>query len=156
MQIKAYQLDPRDKFQWNCDRNLNVFIKKMHFKMSSSKLRLFHLGLDDYTSCHLNLLTILIESKKKKTALVTYGIYHYDDIIMSAMACQITGVSVACSTVCSGADHIKQRSSVLMAFMTSRFPSQRVSNMENVIIWWRHRDSYIFDYNERQVAFCRS
>ena len=29
---------------------------------------------------------------------------HYNDVIMSAMASQITGVSIVCSDVCSGAD----------------------------------------------------
>ena len=36
---------------------------------------------------------------------------HYSDVIMSAMASQITGVSIVSSTVCSGADQIKYQSS---------------------------------------------
>ena len=32
---------------------------------------------------------------------------HYGDVIMSAMASQITGVSILYSTVCSGADQRK-------------------------------------------------
>ena len=43
---------------------------------------------------------------------------------MSAMATQITGVSIVCSTVCSGADQRK--------YLTSEFPAQRASNAENV------------------------
>ena len=31
-------------------------------------------------------------------------VYHYCDVILSALASQITGVSIACSTVCSGED----------------------------------------------------
>ena len=36
---------------------------------------------------------------------------HYSDVIMSAMASQITGVSVVYSTVCSGSDQRKHQSS---------------------------------------------
>ena len=43
---------------------------------------------------------------------------HYSDVIMSAMTSQITGVSMVCSTVCSGADWGKHQSSALLAFVT--------------------------------------
>ena len=36
---------------------------------------------------------------------------HHSDVVMSAMASQITGVSIVYSTVCSGADQRKQQSS---------------------------------------------
>ena len=42
---------------------------------------------------------------------------HYSDVIMSAMASQITIVSFVCSTVCSGADQRKHQSSASLAFM---------------------------------------
>ena len=32
---------------------------------------------------------------------------HYSDIIMNAMVSQVTGVSVVCSTICSGVDQRK-------------------------------------------------
>ena len=38
-------------------------------------------------------------------------------VIMSAMASQITGVSMVCSAVCSGADQRKHQSSVSLAFV---------------------------------------
>ena len=52
---------------------------------------------------------------------------------MSAMASQITGVSVIYSTFCSGLD----KSSASLAFVTGEFPAQKGSNAENVSIWWR-------------------
>ena len=57
---------------------------------------------------------------------VSYG--HYSDIIMSAMASQITGVSI----VCHGAfvRGINEG--------TEGFPYQGASNADNVSIWWRH------------------
>ena len=62
---------------------------------------------------------------------------HYSAVIMSAIASQITGVSIVCSTVCSCAHQRKHQSS--MSQVTGGFPSQRASNVENISIWWRHR-----------------
>ena len=42
---------------------------------------------------------------------------HYSDVILRAMASPITGVSIVCSTVYSGADQRKHQSSVSQAFM---------------------------------------
>ena len=45
-----------------------------------------------------------------------------------------------CSTISSGADQRKHQSFASLAFVivTSGFPSQRVSDVVNVSIWWRH------------------
>ena len=43
--------------------------------------------------------------------------YHYNDIIMSEMASQITGVSIVCSTGGSGADQRKHQSSASLAIV---------------------------------------
>ena len=42
---------------------------------------------------------------------------HYDDVIMSGMASQITSVSIVCSTVGSGEDQRKHQSSASLAFV---------------------------------------
>ena len=42
---------------------------------------------------------------------------HYNDVIMSAMASQITGLSIVCSTVYSVADQRKHQSSASLAFV---------------------------------------
>ena len=42
---------------------------------------------------------------------------HYSDVIMSAMASQLTGVSIVYSTVCYGADKGKYQSSASLAFV---------------------------------------
>ena len=44
------------------------------------------------------------------------GTVHYSDAIMSAMASQITCVSIICLIICSGADQRKYQSSASMAF----------------------------------------
>ena len=59
---------------------------------------------------------------------------------MSAMASQITGVSIVYSTVCLGADRGKHQSSASQAFfagnspVTDEFRAERASNAENVSI----------------------
>ena len=69
---------------------------------------------------------------------------HYGDVIMAAMASQITSLTIICSNVYSGADqreHQKLRVTGLCAGnspMTGEFPAQRASKSENVSIWWRH------------------
>ena len=45
------------------------------------------------------------------------AIPHYGDVIMSAMACQTTGVSIIYSTVSSGVDQRKHQSSPSLAFV---------------------------------------
>ena len=42
---------------------------------------------------------------------------HYSDVIMSAMASQITSLTIVCSTIYSGADQRKHQSSAPLAFV---------------------------------------
>ena len=66
---------------------------------------------------------------------------HYNDVIMSIMASQITSPTIVYSTVYSGADQRKRQSSASLAFVRGIHRSaQRASNAENVSIWWRHHD----------------
>ena len=43
--------------------------------------------------------------------------YHYSDVIMGAMASQITSLTIVYSTVCPGADQRKHQSSASLAFV---------------------------------------
>ena len=67
--------------------------------------------------------------------------YHYDDVIMGAMASQITRLTIVYSTVYSDADQRKHQSSASLAFCAGNspgeFPAQMASNAENLSIWWR-------------------
>ena len=47
----------------------------------------------------------------------TLSQYHYNDVIMRAMASQITSPTIVYSTICSGADQIKHQSSTSLAFV---------------------------------------
>ena len=73
-------------------------------------------------------------------------IAHYNDVIMSAMASQITSLTIVYSNVYS-----KRRSNKTSKLRVTglcegnspvigEFPAQRASNAENVSIWWRHHD----------------
>ena len=48
---------------------------------------------------------------------ITLNKIHYSDVIMGAMASQITSLSIVCSPVGSGADKRKHQSSALLAFV---------------------------------------
>ena len=64
-------------------------------------------------------------------------LHYFSDVIMSAMVFQITGVSIVCSAVCSGA-HKKHQSSASAGLcegnlpMTGEFPTQKASKAEIV------------------------
>ena len=65
---------------------------------------------------------------------------HYNDVIMSALASQITGVSIVCSMVGSGADQRKHQSSASLAYVRGihrwqvNSPNKKASKAENVSI----------------------
>ena len=68
--------------------------------------------------------------------------HHYNDIIMGAIASQITSLTIVYSTIYSDADQRKHQSSASLAFVwvPGEFPAKMASNAENVAIWWRHHD----------------
>ena len=66
---------------------------------------------------------------------------HSSDVIMSAMASQVTGVSILFAK--SFADQRKHQSGASLSLWGEStggrwFPSQRASIAENISIWWRH------------------
>ena len=72
---------------------------------------------------------------------------HYNDVIMSAMASQITGVSIVCSTVGSGKNQRKQQSFASLAFVRRihRWPvnsphkrsvTQKIFPFDDIIRYW--------------------
>ena len=70
-------------------------------------------------------------------------IRHYKDIIMSAMAFQITNLTIVYSRLFGRRSKktSKLRVTGLSAGnspVTGEFPAQRASDAENVSIWWRH------------------
>ena len=56
--------------------------------------------------------------RQLNTAVVSHEVYnHYDDVIMGAMASQITSLTIVYSTVYSGSDQRKHQSSASLAFV---------------------------------------
>ena len=58
-----------------------------------------------------------IKKRADKASKDTKASSHYSDVIISAMAYQITDVLIVCSTVCSGADQTKHEPSASLAFV---------------------------------------
>ena len=71
----------------------------------------------------------------------------YNDVIMKAMAFQITSLTIVHSTVYSrrrSKKTTKLRVTGLCAWnspVTGEFPAQMASNAEIVFIWWRHHEN---------------
>ena len=65
---------------------------------------------------------------------------HYSDAIASAMAFQITGITIVYVNVCSGGDQRKKSNLRVTGLCegNSPGPAQMASYAENVYIWWRH------------------
>ena len=73
----------------------------------------------------------------------TSNYIHYIDVIMSAAASQITGISIIYSILCSGADQIKHQSSASLAFVRGihRWPvdsPHKEPVTRKISICWRH------------------
>ena len=135
--------------------------------MSSVRWRPFHLSLI--------VLSRIAHKSKTQTEKVIPGtvLIHYYNVIMGAIASQITSLPIVYSIVYSGADQRKHQSPASLhglcvgnSPVTGEFPAQRASNAENVSIWWRHRALYsrgadvsmkyisvsIFPWNKRPIS----
>ena len=115
----------------------------MRASLTSSRTVWVFYVLDSWSSLAQNMIGHVTMAAITETAiLVTYPyvkslkliwtwclrwFHHYSDIIMSATASQITGVSVVCSNVWSGAEQRKHQSSASLTFRgIHRYP----------IKWW--------------------
>ena len=74
-------------------------------------------------------------------SLLPRHFHHYGDVIMGAIASQITSLTIVYSTVYSDADQRKHQSSASLAFARGIHRGPVNSNAENVSIWWRHHDT---------------
>ena len=86
---------------------------------------------------------------------------HYDDVIMTTLASQITSLAVVYSIVYSGVDQIKHQSFASLAFVreftgAGEFPAQRASNAENVSIWRRHHGLWLIRQNIWHICVSES
>ena len=140
---------------WNC---LTASISSINTPYLSVCLSIRKMAESHFSRCHLIEISIKFPSQdlvvKRVSTLWTeanfdqknHSMYekndfllrwHYSDVIMSAMASQITGVTIVDSTVCSGADQRKHQSSASLAFVRGNdrwFPAQRTRNADNVLM----------------------
>ena len=90
-------------------------------------------------------LSFLCSSKTQRTIFMQ-KLCHYVDVIMRAMASQITSFTIVCSNVYSGTDQRKHLSSASLAFVgeftgNRWIPRQLANNAKNVCICLRHHDT---------------
>ena len=135
---------PGNNLQWNLNRNLYIFIQKNAFenvvwKMAAilSRPQWVKEGVCFCMKPSIWYLLTWWQRDKIKEC-------HYSDVIISAMASQITDVSIVYRTACLGADQRKHTKLRLTGLgeenspVTGEFPAQMTSDAENVSIWWRH------------------
>ena len=106
----------------------------------------------DHTLIAMSTFSFPVIDHRRNNAVIVFEensrmVKHYSDVIMSTIASQITGVSIVCSTICSGTDQRKHQSSSSLAIVrvihrwSVDSPHKKASNPENISIWWRHHDS---------------
>ena len=85
------------------------------------------------TACGCNVLSMVLTR-----CWISSTTFHYGDVVMGAIASQITSLTIFYSTVYSDAHQRNHQSSASLAFVSGEFPTQTASNAENVSICWCH------------------
>ena len=67
--------------------------------------------------CKWRARILAVVTRYHKRLVMQNELYHYDDVTLSAMASQITSLTIVYSTVYSGADQSKHQSSASLAFV---------------------------------------
>ena len=84
---------------------------------------------------------------------------HYCDVIIGAVASQITSLTIVYSTVYSDADQRKQQRSAALAFVRGSHrgpvnsPNRWPVTRKNVSIWWRHNGLHTMHYSNNIRGF---
>ena len=86
-------------------------------------------------SHHLNQCWLLITEARWHWAEGNFSETLYSDFIMRVMVSQVTGISIVCSAICSGADQRKHHSSALLVFVTGIHRSLENSLHKGPVTW---------------------
>ena len=117
---------------------LNTWCRRMSSAMS-----------ENVFSDPLSILEILIAKRNaNKIRYMSLILIHYNDVLMRAVASQITGLSIVYSTAGSGTDERKHQSSASLAFVRGihRWPvnsphkrpvTRKMFPFDDVIMWWK-------------------
>ena len=134
----------RDRLQWQSVETEWFLLRRLHLKLTSVILQTFCLGEMSWDT------TAVVPTQLLREANLTWK-SHYNEVIMTAMASQITSLTIAYSSV-DARRRLKKTSKLRVtglcagnSLVTGEFPAQRASNAENVSIWWRHHGQG-FDY----------
>ena len=129
-----------------------ITLKRRHFDVITSTWRnyvtmtlfFFMLWRYYYVVCSVGMFTFDTYCRHSMSSHDEY----YSDVIMSAIASQITGVSNVFSTVCSGA-HQRETKLRVTGFCEKNPPIlfTKASNAENISIWWRLHEKIYFQYS---------
>ena len=71
---------------------------------------------------------------------VDQELIHYNDVMVSTLASQITNLAIVYATIYSRRRSKKTPKLRVTGLFCGEFTGQRASNAENVFIWWRHLD----------------
>ena len=82
-------------------------------------------------------------------------LHHYSDVMMSAIASQITVITIVYSTVCSHADRRKHRSSASLAFVPVDSPHKR-SITRKMFLLMASSWQCLYIYKKKSPRFFRS
>ena len=118
------------------------------------------IGSHDTTTQNSNLARQTVCSKVITLYMLRSSYTHYNDVIIIAMASQITSFTIVYWTVYSRRRSKKASKLCVIGLragispVTGEFPAQRVSNEDNVSIWSRHHDiSYFLQTATCDVVF---
>ena len=95
---------------------IDSFYKDVWCILTQLKLKFVPKGLTDKKST-LGDKPLFTDAYMCQPASISNSLTYYSDVIISVMASEITGVSIACSTVYSGADQRKHQCSASLAFV---------------------------------------
>ena len=107
----------------------------MRMKTSSGKWRPLCLGL---SVLRCNFPDVIIRSSNRRIISTEHRLHHYSDVMLGAMASQITRLTIVYWAVCSGADQRKSTKLRVTGLceesspVTCEFTAQRASNAQNV------------------------
>ena len=145
---------------WCCVRNTSLpeliitniktrycisFVQDINAKIAIESWRCWNRNIGGKLFCIMT-DNAMAPSVARSSVAIALIVCHYSDIIMGAIASQITSLTIVYSTVYSDADKRKHQGSASLALVRGiqqwpmNSPPQMASNTENVSIWWRHHE----------------
>ena len=141
-QPRGWWFETSSRWLW---RHCSDFVQRAHLCLSRTAV------VSCTNICSIDFVRIWVKAKRNKPRIsITFAkslMLHYNDVIMSVVASQITSASIVCSTVGSGGDqeniNAPRHWPLCTEYTGDRWiPAHKASNAENVSIWWRHHGAF--------------